>query len=246
MKGTTLFKLCSVLLINAMVSAAVITLGATDPLATMAAITAFNALTGLVPLPGGSLMTVANLGNVLYDGGADNMGGLRTQAYYCLHSEVLTHSTPPSREDATTLEELVTLSADHTFKSGKGWKKLYNTEDTGMVESTIQGEKDGKSFLNKIKLFYPKAGATAMGFIRFIVNAGLYAVGVDAEGVKRMVGSKHYPAKLDTGSISTTETAAGRKGITFDLICSAPHPALIMDAALVIESDDVGSGSGTA
>jgi hypothetical protein len=195
-------------------------------------------------VPAGALSAITDLGDILWGDGDDNMGGLRTEALYCLHSDVETHSEPASRASATTLSQLVTVTADHGFKAGKGWKRCYTTEDKAMVESTIQGEKDGKSFLNKIQLHFPGATAEIMGFIRFIVNAGMYAIGVDAEGRKRMVGTQHWPAKIDAGTITTTETAAGLKGVTFSLVCSSPYPAPIVTAAsLVLEEDLSASGS---
>lgn len=245
MKGLLfLFRLtCAVIMSMVAGTIAAAALG-TDP--ALSSIVAFGiGQVAAMAVPTGALAVMTNFTNILYDQGGDNMGGLRTIAYWCYHNEVQVHSEPASRDAATTYEELVTISSDHTFFSGKGWKKFYVTEDTGMVESTFQGEKDGKSFINKMKLFHPKAGAKAMGFIRFGINHGFYGIGVDAEGLKRMVGTKHYPAKMDTGSITTTETAAGRKGITFDIVHSSPYPAPIVSAALSIEADDVDSGSGT-
>jgi hypothetical protein len=188
----------------------------------------------MVPHTQGSMTILAD---ILWDDGADNMGGLRTEAYYCFHSEVLTHTAPVARSAATTLNQLSIATADHTFREGKGWKKIYTTEDTGMVESTVQGEKDGKSFMNKIKLHFPGSGARINGLIRYGVNAGWYAIGADAEGLKRLVGTQYWPAKLDTATLTTTETAAGRKGVTFELVCSSPYPAPIVAASLQIESD---------
>lgn len=181
--------------------------------------------------PGSLAITLVNL---QWGDGDDNMGGLRTKAYYCLHTEIETFSAPMSRTDATTLADLVT-QADHTFVTGKGWKEIYTTEDTGMVDSTMQGEIDGKSWINKIKVHFPGGRAQIMGFLRWIQNAGTHWVGVDAEGYKRLVGSEHWPAKLLASTITTTETAAGRKGATIEAQCSSPFPAPIITASLDLE-----------
>lgn len=230
------------------------------PLAALFLATAIGMVTGLAPVAAAGVLGMVglaaprmvapssvpagalelNLSNILWGDGDDNMGGIRTMAYYCLHTEIERggHAAPMNRASATTLADLSTITSDHTFKTGKGWKRLYNTEDSGMVESTMQGEKDGKSWVNKIKLFHPGNRATVLGFMRWIQNAGCYFVGVDAEGAQRMVGSEHYPAKLDTSTITTTETAAGRKGCTFEAVCSSPFPAPIVTADLEIEDDD--------
>jgi hypothetical protein len=100
----------------------------------------------------------------------------------------------------------------------------------------MQGELDGKSWITKIKLFFPGGRAQVTGFLRYIQNAGMYFIGVDAEGYKRMVGSEHYPAKMLASTITTTETAAGRKGATIEAQCSSPYPAPIVTASLELEN----------
>lgn len=182
-------------------------------------------------------LNVVTLSSLAWGDGDDNMGGLRTKAYWCMHSEVETHAAPVARSVATTFEQLSTITTDHTFVSGKGWKSIYTTEDTGMVESTMQGELDGKSWINKIKLFFPGGRAQVMGFLRYTQNAGLYFVGIDAEGAKRMVGSEHWPAKALAETITTTETAAGRKGATMEFQASSPWPAPIVTALISVEGD---------
>lgn len=177
-----------------------------------------------------------NLPNLAWGDGDDNMGGLRTKAYYCLHTEIATFAAPVERADAVNLAQLV-QSVDHTFVSGKGWKEIYTTEDTGMVESTMQGELDGKSWINKIKVHFPGGKAQISGFLRWVQNAGLHFVGVDAEGAKRRVGSEHWPAKLIASTITTTETAAGRKGATIEAQASSPFPAVFVTGDLELEDD---------
>ncbi len=182
-------------------------------------------------------LSVMSLANLVWGDGDDNMGGLRTKAYWCMHSEVEVHAAPVARDAATTFTELSTITSDHTFVSGKGWKSIYTTEDTGMVESTLQGELDGKSWINKIKLFFPGGKQQIIGFLRWTHNAGLYFIGVDAEGAKRMVGSEHWPAKALAHTITTTETSAGRKGATMEFQASSPWPAPIVTVSIDLEDD---------
>lgn len=199
--------------------------------------TAFAAHTfGMRSATAGAL-SVMTLANLVWGDGDDNMGGLRTKAYWCMHSEVEVHAAPVARADATNYAQLATVASDHTFVSGKGWKSIYTTEDTGMVESTLQGELDGKSWVNKIKLFFPGGKQQIAGFLRWTHNAGLYFIGVDAEGSKRMVGSEHWPAKALAHTISTTETAAGRKGATMEFQASSPWPAPIVTVSIDLEDD---------
>jgi hypothetical protein len=185
-------------------------------------------------------MAITNIPNVLWGDGDDNMGGLRTICYWALHSDFTTsgHPTPDAatRDDATNIADLVTITTAPTFKSGKGWKKLYVTEDKAMLESAQQGERDGKSFSNKVKLFHPGNSAQVMGLISYINNAGCYFLPTDAEGQKRLIGSEHYPAKINTLTITTAETAAGLKGVTFEAQCSSPRPAPVVKFTVSVEA----------
>jgi hypothetical protein len=221
----------------------------------LAAGAVFSAVTGLHPLlavgamavfgqgamPPNALAAVTSIGDILWGDGDDNMGGIRTIAHIALHSDVASggHRAPATRAAATNLEELATINTDLGFKEGKGWKQVYCTEDKGLVESAIQGERDGKSWLTRTQLFHPGNKARIVGFMRLVQNAGLYAHVWDAEGLGRLIGSEFYPAKVNTATITTTETAAGLKGVTFEVYCNSPYPAPICTFEPALE----GSGS---
>lgn len=183
-------------------------------------------------------MAISSLPHLDHTEPVDNMGGLQVTAYYALVSEFDTDgiNTPLGFTDATGLSNLSTISAEHTFLAGKGWKRCYVTEDTAGVECTQQGELDGKSWLNKFTGFHPGNSAQIMGLVRYLNNAGAIFIGVDAEGLQRQVGSKQWPGHLVDGSVTTTTTAAGRKGCTFSIQCSSPYPAPIYPFDLDLES----------
>lgn len=183
-------------------------------------------------------MAITNLPSLLWGDGDDNMGGLRTVAYYALHSDFTAsgHPEPAARDAATALNDLVQIDSAPTFNSGKGWKQFYVTEDTSMVESELQGEKDGRSWINKFSGFTPGNKAQLLGFFRYITNAGVYFIGDSAEGTKQLVGSRYWPAKLESAVPTTANTTAGRKGITFEFRHAAPYPAPICTFAIAEES----------
>lgn len=188
-------------------------------------------------MPSG-LFTITVLPDVLWSDGQDNMGSLQTTIYYAKVTDFVagTGLKPPyTQAAATTMTQLGSINGTHVFKSGKNWKRLYATEDTGMVESKQQGELDGKSFKNKISMFYPGARADALGWSRYMNNTGGIYLGLDAEGLMRQVGSAQWPAHLTVADSSTTATAAGRKGTTFEASCSAPYPAPIYGGVIAFE-----------
>lgn len=188
---------------------------------------------------------ISNLTNILHDEGADNMGGLQTVALYCLHSEVATHAKPKTQAQANSFEELVTVTSDHTFKSGKGWKKFYSTEDASFHANDAQGEIDGMSYHPTATLYHPLMGAKFLGWARHMLNRGSYWVVKDIEGLKRMLGSQGRPARIKVFKATTGTVAADRKGTQFEVHFDSNYPAPIVTASLAIESDDVGSDSAT-
>ncbi len=175
-------------------------------------------------------MPITNIPDVLWGDGSDNMGGIQTELAWARVTDFTEAGipTPTTLSSATTLDQLASISTLPTFNSGKGWKRMYCTEDAGMVECMQQGELDGKSFLNKIKLTHPGGTAKLLGFARLTNNAGMVWVAKDAEGLKRMVGSRQYPAKVVANNHTTTETAAGRKALTYEVQCSSPFPAPVV------------------
>ncbi len=183
-------------------------------------------------------MAITNIPDVLWGDGSDNMGGIQTELAWARVTDFTTTGipTPSTLSAATSLSQLASFSTAPTFKSGKGWKRFYCTEDAGMVEVTQQGELDGKSFLNKIKLTHPGGTAELLGFARLTNNAGMVWTAKDAEGLNRMVGNKQYPAKVVANNHSTTETAAGRKALTFEVQCSSPYPAPVVTFSLDYEN----------
>lgn len=178
-------------------------------------------------------------GDVLWADGQDNMGGLSTIHAYAPVSDFLTINEPP--EDPATFADAAKISAAHVFKPGKGWRKLYTTEDTsGLMDESV-GEKDGKSYKNKATLFHPGTKDDLLGMARYLNNTGIILLVQESEGAYRQVGSSRFPAKVDTNTIDTTTTTDGRKGMTAEIGAASHYPAPIYPFAVNFLSD---SGSG--
>jgi len=239
-----LIRLLAVLTVNALLAVGIAAILGFNPLITFLVVCVVNELLGFVPLRG-RLVVVTNFTSILHTEGSPNMGGLQSRALYCLHQEVDVHAAPTPYADATTVASLATVTTDHTFLSGKGWKHFYSTEDASFQENTAQGEIDGMSFHQKLTLYHPLMGATFMGWLSAMINRGVYFVAKDIEGLKRMVGSKGRPGRIKVVTGTTGGVAADRKGSAFEVHSDSNYPAPIVTAALVIESDDVDSGSTT-
>lgn len=170
-------------------------------------------------------MAITSLPHRDHNEGEDNMGGIQQTAYYATRPEFDTMYLPYSLSEASSMAQLGTIKAKHVFKAGKGWKRLYNTEDTGGVESKQQGETDGKSFVNTMTGFFPGIKAADAGWFRYMNNTGVVGVGLDAEGFAKQVGNQQYPGHLQDLNVTTTSTGAGRKGSAYAIVAQSPYPA---------------------
>ena len=178
--------------------------------------------------------------NVLWGDGIDNPGGTQTIAFYAPLSAFAAGGIPKVPANPTDFATSITIPTEFVFNSQEGFRKIYLTEDTGMVEDEGVGEKDGKSWRNKFKLFHPGSKAAALGFARWINNTGCIFLVKEADGQVRIVGSEQFPAKVDANTITTTETTDGRKGMTMEVSAASITPAPIYTGNIV-ESE--GSGS---
>lgn len=185
--------------------------------------------------------------NILWEDGQENMGSIRTVVFWALHGDIANFPSIPSLSGLSNLEDAAKLTGDFTFSDvSKKFGKLYCTEDTGMVESEGVGEKDGRSFKNRLKIFHPGSEAQALGFLRLINNSGGVFIAENAEGVKYVVGSEHFPAKVIEGSFTTTETSDGRKGFTMTVECASRMPAPIFEGNFPVIGEDSSSASASA
>jgi hypothetical protein len=144
------------------------------------------------------------------------MGGIPQKVYFCPWDDVLTWPTKPS-SPADTGENGV-LTGSIAMKSGKQMYSIYITDDTGEFEIETVGEKDGKSFVEHLRLFNPGLKKTLLGFINWAKNENLVFIVPDNDGQYYLMGDSQRPATYEgapDGSGTGKETAA-RKGISME------------------------------
>lgn len=212
----------------------------TDPTATVAVVTGLNLGISACALPQGSLFEIASLPHLLVDEPADNIGGVTTTLYWALVKEFELGGikTPHNYDTADSLADLATIREAHAFKSGKGFKRLYVTEDTGYVTCTPQGELKGKSYMNKIGGFHPSNRAAILGAARYLNNSGVIMIGKDGQGLYRQVGSEDYPGNMTASDVDTGVGPTGRRGYKVETSASANYPAPIYPFSLENEASD--------
>ena len=82
-----------------------------------------------------------------------NMGGIPQLVYFALQSDVLSWPTPPTTDtENITMEKMGALVGDIKMKVGKKMNSFYITDDEGKLDFEGVGEKDGKSFIMKLRI----------------------------------------------------------------------------------------------
>lgn len=160
-------------------------------------------------------MAEINYTSLASPGGQDNnMGGTKQKIYYAPVRDFLAIQKPIAVP--VTLEDTVKIVTAHTFKTGFCFKEVYCTLDKGSVDLEPQGERDGKSFKQKAKIFYPGSKVEAIAFASNIKNDNLIVIIPLADGTMIQVGSEDFPAQMSPKFTSATNSG-GIKGWEFEI-----------------------------
>ena len=175
----------------------------------------------------------------------DNTPGI-VELYYAKISDIETLPLPTQNDPTQEVdyETLVTIDAPIVMKPWKQFKQMYLTDYTGKIESEIQGELDGKSFMNKLEFFHPGNSAQILGFTRAAKNGNFVFIGIDADGKKRLFGTRLRPAKLETAPITTGAAGTDRKGGTFVFSYTENYPACYFTGNVDLTGTGYGSAPG--
>ncbi len=115
--------------------------------------------------------------------------------------------TEPKAKDGTsaaaTLEELVSITEDHTFLTGFGFTKVKAIAETVKLETAQIGNKPQPVQENKLTFQMLGTKPEILGFKRRIKGEDLIVVAVEfGSGQMRQIGSAKYPASvLESSSI---------------------------------------------
>lgn len=128
-------------------------------------------------------------------------------------SDFLAIIKPPALSAALTLGEAATITGPHTFTPPKGFFKINILPDTGLVESTNEGEKGSKTNTNSFSGTLPGITARNLGFVRKYQNVGMIFLVTQTDGIIRQIGSEVQPAFLSEASGTTGQKAGDVNGI---------------------------------
>lgn len=170
-----------------------------------------------------------DLENLTHADGADNTAGIGSTIIALKLSDIETLPEPQvddSSSSSGTLAQLVTVSANIVMKQGKVGKSIYCTLETGGLDCVLQGNLDGKSFKNSVKIQHPGSSPQLLGFMQYVKNGDVILLVEENDGQVRMLGHRSFPAKLESGSANTGSKTTDDKAavMTFYSVRKGPAP----------------------
>jgi hypothetical protein len=148
------------------------------------------------------------------DGQENNMGGTKQVIYFAPIADFAIIGAPVA--SPTTEAGVVEITTAHTFKTGKCFKELYCTLDKGEVNFETQGDRDGRSFMQKAKIFYPGAKKEAIGFASLVKNDRFIVIIPLADGTKVQIGSADFYAEI-LPKFGSGTNSGGVRGHEFEI-----------------------------
>jgi hypothetical protein len=173
-----------------------------------------------------------NFDDLVWPDGSDNIGGTQVMHFYTSLASISTLPALPL--SPLTLPEVVTISEHILFYTGKKFFKLYSTMDTGRVVDKLVGEFDGKSFEHSFEFFFPGTLDMALAIVTKFANSNMIFIATEANGQKRLIGSKKFPAKISVADVDTGAKTADRKGIKMRVESRGTTPAPIYTGAITL------------
>lgn len=166
--------------------------------------------------------------NIDFCADQENAAGVSPVSIWaCRVSDFETILKPPALGVATTLDEAATIVGPHTFTAPKGFFKLNVLPDTGVVETTNEGEKGAKTNTNSFGGTIPGNTARNIGFVRKYQNVGMIFLVTQIDGKIRQIGSEDSPAYLSEASGTTGLKAGDINGIPIKFTDTQAYPAPI-------------------
>jgi hypothetical protein len=149
--------------------------------------------------------------------------------------------TAPKERDgdgaATTLAELVTITADHTFVSNKGFIKVKAVADTVGLESTLIGDPTKSTAIeNKLTIQLLGSEEEIVAFKRLLKGRQLIVLAKEFEsGRMRQIGSASYPARLSEASSRIEPTVEGENTSTLVFMDKQKYDAPIYSGEVTLQ-----------
>lgn len=141
---------------------------------------------------------------------AENMGGTTMEILFTPLRDIAAEATLSANPSTTADASLII--ADHVFKTGKGWRPIAITMDSGEATSKLQGDIDGKSVINELKFFIPGLDPKTLGTQKLGKNDRFMFLAPMADGTYLQIGTVRFPAMFKDFNFSTAKNKSGVRG----------------------------------
>lgn len=132
---------------------------------------------------------------------------------------------PDVSTESVDLAKLGTYTGDFTLVAEKKWLKIDLAMNKGNIECETQGDRPGRTFLNKLTAAYPGTSAQATGFCRLAIDDDMVFLVPQRDGQYRVLGNEMFETDVKP-ALSTGEgiDTAGGTNIEINVtdICPAP------------------------
>ncbi|WP_340074525.1 hypothetical protein [Leptobacterium sp. I13] len=168
-------------------------------------------------------------------------GFSHTEVYVGFLENFASLSEPKEREGASaalTLEELVAITADHTFNLGFGFTKIKAIKESVLLETTQIGDAN-KSPVNENKLTIQMLGSEAaiLGFKRLVKGRDLIVLATEfASGNVRQIGSAKFAGRLLESSTKIEATVEGENAATLVFQDKQKYDAPIYQGLITLQT----------
>lgn len=163
--------------------------------------------------------------------GRFNPAGVK-RVFYAFQDDILSFPTLADPETALTFESLVEYDAAIVMKTGKQFFPLYCTVETGEIQSTIVGPRDGKGYENTLTISFPGNEAEFIGFKTASANRNLVLIVEEKNNKIRVLGDLNDPAFMDTDESTSGKAIADGRTSVISFKASSATPAPIYKMAL--------------
>jgi len=182
------------------------------------------------------------LADLKWTQGQQNMGGLVGGIMYCPVEDILTF---PKLSDIGKLD--TDEETNFVCKPGKKFITIYHTSDTGKLDDSTVGERDGRSKENLLEFFFPGDDQAVAEFERFALNTPCVVACKDTRGRTRVLGAVNLaestvditgdiPAYLESSNGVSGAARPDRKGKTFQFKSSAPHAPIFYKGTIPLSA----------
>ena len=168
------------------------------------------------------------MNDLLFTQGQDNLAGIVGKIRIVPIEDV---ATVPALASAATL----VLGSNIVLDALRKWSEVYFTDETGKVDFTPIGERDGKGLETKLTIRYPKFTTGLIDWVRSIQNTpSLVAFKMAASGKWYIMGlsqldisstalSMDIPVYFDTGEGTTGDQRASQNGMLITWVYRGAH-----------------------